>query len=168
MSVVVVATLTPKPDQLDAVREAILAAVPKVHAEPGCELYALHEGKGQFVLVERWGSPEALKVHGPAEPLTTLVSARRQAGRGRPTSVGSPRSRPGRPRRAPSDRRQTQDLLRSNPLCTYWVRVTRPPGTSAGLLHAAWAALSELDPASQLSRPARVLVAGTVPAIVPH
>lgn len=72
MSVVVVATITPKPDQVDAVREAILAAVPKVHAEPGCELYALHEGKGQFVMVERWESPEALKVHGAAEALTTL------------------------------------------------------------------------------------------------
>ena len=72
MSVVVVATITPKPDQVDAVREAILAAVPKVHAEPGCELYAVHEGKGQFVMVERWESPEALRVHGTAEALTTL------------------------------------------------------------------------------------------------
>ena len=72
MSVVVVATITPKPDQVDAVREAILAAVPKVHAEPGCELYALHEGKDHFVMVERWESPEALKVHGTAEALTTL------------------------------------------------------------------------------------------------
>ena len=72
MSVVVVATLTPKPDQVDAVREAILAAVPKVHDEPGCELYAVHEGKGDFVMVERWESPEALKVHGTAEALTTL------------------------------------------------------------------------------------------------
>jgi quinol monooxygenase YgiN len=72
MSIVVVATLTPKPDAVDAVREALLAAVPKVHAEPGCELYALHEGKGQFVMVERWESPEALKVHGTAEALTTL------------------------------------------------------------------------------------------------
>jgi quinol monooxygenase YgiN len=72
VSVVVVATITPKPDQVDAVREAILAAVPKVHAEPGCELYAVHEGDGQFVMVERWESPEALKVHGRAEALTTL------------------------------------------------------------------------------------------------
>ncbi|SFE15810.1 putative quinol monooxygenase [Blastococcus tunisiensis] len=72
MSVVVVATITPKPDQVDAVREAITAAVPKVHAEPGCELYALHEGDGSFVMVERWESPEALKVHGRAEALTTL------------------------------------------------------------------------------------------------
>jgi quinol monooxygenase YgiN len=72
LSVVVVATITPKPDQVEAVREAILAAVPKVHAEPGCELYALHEGPGHFVMVERWESAEALKAHGTAEALTTL------------------------------------------------------------------------------------------------
>ncbi|MGY1914683.1 putative quinol monooxygenase [Blastococcus sp. SYSU DS0973] len=72
MSVVVVATITPKPDAVDAVREAILAAVPKVHAEPGCELYALHEADGVFVMVERWESPEALRAHGKAEALTTL------------------------------------------------------------------------------------------------
>jgi quinol monooxygenase YgiN len=72
VSVVVVATITPKTDQVDAVREALLAAVPKVHAEPGCELYAVHEADGQFVMVERWESPEALKVHGKAAALTTL------------------------------------------------------------------------------------------------
>ena len=75
MSVVVVATITPRADQVDAVREAILAAVPQVHAEPGCELYAVHEGDGSFVMVERWESPEALKVHGRAEALTTLGGA---------------------------------------------------------------------------------------------
>jgi quinol monooxygenase YgiN len=75
VSVVVVATITPKADQVDAVREAILATVPQVHAEPGCELYALHEGDGSFVMVERWESPEALKVHGRAEALTTLGGA---------------------------------------------------------------------------------------------
>lgn len=72
MSVVVVATITPKPDQVVAVRDALLAAVPKVHAEPGCELYAVHEGDGQFVMVERWETPEALNVHGRAEALSTL------------------------------------------------------------------------------------------------
>jgi quinol monooxygenase YgiN len=72
VSVVVVATIVPKADQVDAVREAILASVPKVHAEPGCELYALHETDGQFVMLERWESPEALKVHSRAEALTTL------------------------------------------------------------------------------------------------
>jgi quinol monooxygenase YgiN len=76
VSIVVVATITPKPDQVDAVREALLAAVPAVHAEPGCERYALHEalheGDGQFVMVERWESADALRIHGKAEALTML------------------------------------------------------------------------------------------------
>ena len=76
---VVVATLTPKPDEVDAVREAILEAVPKVRDEPGCELYAAHESDGVLVLVERWESPDALRVHGKAEALTTL--GQRLAGR---------------------------------------------------------------------------------------
>ena len=57
VSVVVVATLTPKPDQVDAVREAILAAVPKVHDEPGCELYAVHEGDGRVRHGRALGEP---------------------------------------------------------------------------------------------------------------
>ena len=87
MSVVVVATITPKPDEVDAVRTAILEAVPKVHAEPGCELYAVHESDGAFVMVERWESPDALRVHGKAEALTTL--GQRLAGR----LTGSPEVR---------------------------------------------------------------------------
>jgi quinol monooxygenase YgiN len=75
LSVVVVATLTPKPGQQDAVREALLAAVPEVHAEPGCELYALHEEDGNFVFVERWESPEALATHSRGEALARLGAA---------------------------------------------------------------------------------------------
>jgi quinol monooxygenase YgiN len=75
VSVVVVATITPVPGEEDAVREALLSSIPQVHEEPGCELYALHEGRGEFVMVERWESPEALKVHGTAEPLTRLGAA---------------------------------------------------------------------------------------------
>jgi quinol monooxygenase YgiN len=73
MSIVVVATLTPKPDAVDAVREALLAAVPKVHAEPGCERYALHEARdGSLVMIEQWAGPEALAAHGKGEPFTEL------------------------------------------------------------------------------------------------
>jgi quinol monooxygenase YgiN len=72
MSVVVVATITPLPEHVDAVREALLAAVPQVHGEPGCELYALHEDDGGFVMVERWADADALRVHGTAAALTTL------------------------------------------------------------------------------------------------
>jgi quinol monooxygenase YgiN len=75
LSIVVVATITPKPDAIDAVREALQSAVPKVHEEPGCELYALHEADGSFVMVERWADADAMKAHGKAEPLTTLGAA---------------------------------------------------------------------------------------------
>ena len=75
MSVVVVATITPLPGEEDAVRAAILETIPKVHGEPGCELYALHEGTGEFVMVERWESADALAVHGTAEARRSLGAA---------------------------------------------------------------------------------------------
>src|SRR3712207_2649470 len=56
---VVVATITPQPQHAQAVREAVLAAVPQVHAEEGCERYALHEARdGSLVMIERWAGPE--------------------------------------------------------------------------------------------------------------
>ena len=75
MSITIVATISPKPGRADAVREAFTAAIPKVHEEPGCELYALHEADGAFVMVERWADADAMKAHGSAEPLTTLGAA---------------------------------------------------------------------------------------------
>jgi quinol monooxygenase YgiN len=77
LSVVVVASIIPKAGQEDAVRNALLAAVPKVHAEPGCELYSLHEGDGRFWFVEKWESPEALTVHSRGEALAELGGALR-------------------------------------------------------------------------------------------
>ncbi len=73
MSVVVVATITPQPEHAQAVREAVLAAVPQVHAEEGCERYALHEARdGSLVMIEQWAGPEALAAHGKGEPFTAL------------------------------------------------------------------------------------------------
>lgn len=51
MPVVVVATMTAKPESVDAVRDACKAAIDAVHQEPGCELYSLHEANGTFVFV---------------------------------------------------------------------------------------------------------------------
>jgi len=42
MSIVVVATITPKPEHTDEVAAAFAGVIPQVHAEDGCELYALH------------------------------------------------------------------------------------------------------------------------------
>ena len=72
MSVVVVAHIRPLPDQLDAVKAAFLEILPEVHAEPGCELYALHEADGVLVMIEKWESHEALKTHMTAPALTGL------------------------------------------------------------------------------------------------
>ncbi|SNS75252.1 Quinol monooxygenase YgiN [Geodermatophilus pulveris] len=73
MSVVVIASITPQPEHAQAVREAVLAAIPRVHAEEGCERYALHEARdGALVMIEQWAGPEALAAHGKGEPFTEL------------------------------------------------------------------------------------------------
>jgi quinol monooxygenase YgiN len=72
MPVVVVATMTAKPDSVDAVREACKKAIEAVHREPGCDLYALHEANGTFVFVEQWADADALKTHSTAPGVTTL------------------------------------------------------------------------------------------------
>ncbi|MGY1711464.1 putative quinol monooxygenase [Geodermatophilus sp. SYSU D00758] len=73
MPIVVVATISPQAEHAAEVREAVLAAVPQVHQEPGCARYALHEAQdGRLVMVEQWESPQALAAHGKGEALTEL------------------------------------------------------------------------------------------------
>jgi quinol monooxygenase YgiN len=75
MSFVVLATITPLPEHRDAVRSALEAAVPAVHAEDGCNLYALHETRDSFVLIEQWRDRAALQTHAQGPALTTLTAA---------------------------------------------------------------------------------------------
>src|ERR1700675_2380043 len=75
MPVVVVATLTVKPESVDAVRDIMTAAVEEVHAEPGCQLYSLHQTGETFVFVEQWADEEALKVHSAAPAIGKLFAA---------------------------------------------------------------------------------------------
>jgi quinol monooxygenase YgiN len=72
MSVVVVATLFPLAEHRDEVVAAIAQAVAGVHAEDGCELYALHEGDDRLVMIEKWASEDALNVHLKAPTLAEL------------------------------------------------------------------------------------------------
>ena len=72
MAVVVVATAFPAAGRADDVRAALLRAVPRVHDEDGCELYALHESDDRLVLIEKWTSPEALAAHAAAAALADL------------------------------------------------------------------------------------------------
>ncbi len=72
MPVIIVASMTAKPDSVDLVRDACKQAVEDVHTEPGCELYALHETDRTFVFIEQWSNQEALKAHGTAPAVGTL------------------------------------------------------------------------------------------------
>src|SRR5271155_392195 len=72
MPVVVVATLTVKPESVDTVREILTRAVKEVHHEPGCQLYSLHESGDTFVFVEQWADADAPKAHSPAPAVTTM------------------------------------------------------------------------------------------------
>ena len=63
MSVVVVATIVPLPEHRDEVIAALTQTIPKVHAEDGCELYALHQAEDRLMMIEKWASPEALSTH---------------------------------------------------------------------------------------------------------
>lgn len=72
MSVVVVATIVPKPEHRHEVIEALSATIEQVHGEDGCELYALHEAPDRLVLIEKWGSADALGVHGKSKAIADL------------------------------------------------------------------------------------------------
>jgi quinol monooxygenase YgiN len=72
MPVVVVATLTAKPESVETVRDALTRAVEAVHREPGCDLYSLHESDGTFIFVEQWADADALKTHSTAPAVTTM------------------------------------------------------------------------------------------------
>ena len=63
MPVIVVATIRPLPEHRDEVRAALAAAIPQVHGEEGCELYALNQKDDRFVMIERWASRAALQTH---------------------------------------------------------------------------------------------------------
>jgi quinol monooxygenase YgiN len=75
MPVVVVATMTVKPESVDTAREIFTSAVQDVHGEPGCQLYSLHESGETFVFVEQWADEEALKTHSTAPAMGKMVSA---------------------------------------------------------------------------------------------
>lgn len=72
MNVVVVATVRPRPEHHAAVLAAFREAVPSVHDENGCLLYALHEKDDRLVIVEQWESQEALDVHSGGRVLQAL------------------------------------------------------------------------------------------------
>jgi quinol monooxygenase YgiN len=74
----ILAIITAKPGQRQAVLEAFHANMPAVHAEDGCIEYAPATdtpdagpiqtplGEDSFVVIEKWASPDALRAHAAA------------------------------------------------------------------------------------------------------
>ena len=74
MSLSVVAVLTAKPGLGPQVVESFREVSPRVHEEPGCELYAAHleQGGDVVVMVERWTTRADLDAHAAGAPLARL------------------------------------------------------------------------------------------------
>lgn len=71
--VIVTAYFRPAPGQHDRVVEALRPAIAAVHAEPGCELYAIHDAPdGTIVMIEKWTTAADLDEHGSGEAVRTL------------------------------------------------------------------------------------------------
>lgn len=74
--VVVTAYFWPKPETRAAVLAALEAAIPRVHDEPGCELYAIHDAPdGSIVMIEKWSSAAELDAHESSPAVVDLVDA---------------------------------------------------------------------------------------------
>jgi quinol monooxygenase YgiN len=58
---VLIATITPKPGQMEAAGAVIMAAIPQARTQPGCERYALHRGAGCYVIIEKWHDMDSLR-----------------------------------------------------------------------------------------------------------
>ncbi|MEW1822871.1 putative quinol monooxygenase [Arthrobacter sp. NPDC080031] len=73
MSVVVTATVRPKPEHREEVIALFERAVARVHVEdPGCELYALHESAEGLLMIEKWTDAAALDAHSRAAAVVEL------------------------------------------------------------------------------------------------
>jgi quinol monooxygenase YgiN len=93
VSVVVIAILDPLPEHRDEVIGAIVDAIPRVHAEDGCELYALHKSEDHLVMIEKWSSQEALTTHLNA-PVLAELGGRLNGKLAKPTEIQLLRAHP--------------------------------------------------------------------------
>lgn len=70
---VVTAIFRPAPGAREKVLAALGRAIPRVHEEEGCLLYAIQEASdGTIVMIEKWTSPELLDAHGAGAAVQDL------------------------------------------------------------------------------------------------
>ncbi|WP_181037208.1 putative quinol monooxygenase [Arthrobacter sp. 4R501] len=60
---IVVVTLTPASGQREQLLSVCRKYWPGVQEEPGCQLFALHEGPDTYVVIERWSSRPLWEQH---------------------------------------------------------------------------------------------------------
>ncbi|GAA2104387.1 putative quinol monooxygenase [Microlunatus panaciterrae] len=71
--VVVIATFEAAEGRLDDLRQALVEAIPAVHAEPGCQLYAIHDADdSRIYMIEKWDSQADLDRHAQGEAVQEL------------------------------------------------------------------------------------------------
>jgi quinol monooxygenase YgiN len=75
MPIVLVATIVPLAEHRDEVISVLTATIERVHAENGCEIYALHEADNRLVMVEKWENDDALAEHRKGGALAALSRA---------------------------------------------------------------------------------------------
>jgi len=72
-TVVVVAIFPAAEGRLDDLRAALVEAIPAVHAEEGCELYAIHDGPDDKIwMIEKWTGVDLLDAHGQGAAVARL------------------------------------------------------------------------------------------------
>ena len=64
MTIVVVATVHPKSDTVDQVKDLFTKTIQRVQQEDaGCELYAMHTEADTIVMIEKWTDQDAHQAH---------------------------------------------------------------------------------------------------------
>lgn len=72
-AIIVTAIFEPRPGASAGLRSALQQAIPAVHAEAGCELYAIHDAEdGSIVMLEKWTTQEDLKAHADGQAVVEL------------------------------------------------------------------------------------------------
>ncbi|WP_018636338.1 putative quinol monooxygenase [Parafrankia elaeagni] len=72
MTIVVTATIRPKPGLAEQVAAIYAEAAVDVHKEEGCELYAVHTNRDGVYLVEKWTNGAALRTHAEGEGVRVI------------------------------------------------------------------------------------------------
>lgn len=76
MKVIVTAVFFPLPGRSAELASAMRAGIEAVHAEPGCELYAIHDAEdGTITMIEKWASRADLDAHSKGSAAATLMTS---------------------------------------------------------------------------------------------